>query len=147
MLTSHVVDPRPRFLGHTTDIWRVTSCLLTYLLCAWVSHWLVQNDCGFPPHPPHKYPTHPIPRSTYSPPHNRARSVTVWKVCHTGTSRAGGKHTATSLDGNIHTGMVNGPNPYQYADYTPIIGQHYLHTLEGYYCRKASRLKTQIAIA
>ena len=24
--------PRPRFLGHTMDIWRVTSCLLTYLL-------------------------------------------------------------------------------------------------------------------
>ena len=26
-----VVVPRPRFLGHTMDIWRVTSCLLTYL--------------------------------------------------------------------------------------------------------------------
>ena len=24
--------PRPRFLGHTTDIWRGTTCLLTYLL-------------------------------------------------------------------------------------------------------------------
>ena len=27
------VVPRPRFHGHTMDIWRVTSCLLTYLHC------------------------------------------------------------------------------------------------------------------
>ena len=54
------VVPRPRFLGHTMDIWRVTSCLLTYLLLyvlyavntdgkCQVNNKLCPNDCVVSP--------------------------------------------------------------------------------------------------